>query len=65
MPCSQLGENTLGTRDLNAAASLLGGVDDLAVVDHKGVAGGALAGGPANALAKGSAGIRGKDLRRY
>lgn len=60
----QLGEDTLGTRDLNATASLLGSVDDLTVVDHNSVASGALAGSPSNALAEGCPGVRSKDLHR-
>lgn len=58
----QLGQNSVGTRDINAALSLLGSVNHLAVVDGDGIPGSSVAHGPANSLAEGKLGIRGEDL---
>lgn len=58
----QLGEDSLGTRLLDAGTVLDGGVGDLAVVDDDGVAGGALALDPANALAELGLGVTSEEL---
>lgn len=58
----QLGQNCVGTRDIDAALSLLCGVNHLAVVDGEGIPGSSVALGPANGLAEGKLGIRDEDL---
>lgn len=58
----QLGQNSVGTRDIDTALSLLCGVNHLAVVDGDGIPGSSVAHGPANSLAEGKLGIRGEDL---
>lgn len=58
----QLGQNSVGTRDIDTALSLLCRVNHLAVVDGDGVPGSSVAHGPANSLAEGKLGIRGEDL---
>lgn len=58
----QLGEHGLGARNLGAAAALLLGVDDLALVDDDGVPRSALAQGPAEALGELGAVVARKQL---
>jgi hypothetical protein len=59
----QLRKNTLGASQLNGALGLLlGGVDDLTMVDAEGVPGGALTSSPPNALAELDVGITSEDL---
>jgi hypothetical protein len=58
----EVGQDRLSARDVNAGAVLLGGVDDLAVVDDNGVASSALALEPAEALAELDLAIGSEDL---
>lgn len=58
----QLGQDSVSSRDVDAALSLLGGVNHLAVVDGDGIPSSSVAHGPANSLAERKLGIRSEDL---
>ena len=62
VPCLKLGDDSLGTRLLDAGSLLLGGVGNLAVVNDDGVAGGPLTGSPTDALAELGLWVGGEDL---
>lgn len=59
----QLPHYRLGTREVHRLCiAVLARIDDLAMVDGDGVAGGALAEGPADAAAEFGIGVGGEDL---
>lgn len=58
----QVAKDGLGTGELNARLSLLGGVDDLAVVDNDGVSVSPLGTGPADARGELDAGVAHEQL---
>lgn len=58
----QLGQDSISSRDVDAALRLLGGVNHLAVINGDGISGSSVAHGPANSLAESKLGIRSEDL---